>query len=170
MSTACLWKRPLRYSRISASRAAGTWTNLKAGRHAGPITAWCSFPKYINAFMSLKVEQYVDLDTHGMFICTVTEAACHERCGDHDLYVLPEECEAEAWRQTAKRALSARSADTFMRETPFPTTISVPYASMERRILSPSGKYQVFLAIWKNRGMIIPCTSDVPGPHRKAEP
>lgn len=30
--------------------------------------------KYINAFMSLKVEQYVDLDTHGMFICTVTEA------------------------------------------------------------------------------------------------
>ena len=31
-------------------------------------------PKYINAFMSLKVEQYIDLDTHGMFICTVTEA------------------------------------------------------------------------------------------------
>jgi flavorubredoxin/flavin reductase (DIM6/NTAB) family NADH-FMN oxidoreductase RutF len=31
-------------------------------------------PRYINAFMSLKVEQYVDLDTHGMFICTVTEA------------------------------------------------------------------------------------------------
>ena len=24
--------------------------------------------------MSLKVEQYVDLDTHGMFICSVTEA------------------------------------------------------------------------------------------------
>ncbi|MBR0466706.1 MAG: flavin reductase [Clostridia bacterium] len=31
-------------------------------------------PHYINAFMSLKVEQYVDLDTHGMFICSVTEA------------------------------------------------------------------------------------------------
>ena len=31
-------------------------------------------PSYINAFMSLKVEQYVDLDTHGMFICSVTEA------------------------------------------------------------------------------------------------
>ena len=30
--------------------------------------------RYINAFMSLKVEQYVDLDTHGMFICEVTEA------------------------------------------------------------------------------------------------
>ncbi len=31
-------------------------------------------PRYINSFMSLKVEQYVDLDTHGMFICSVTEA------------------------------------------------------------------------------------------------
>ncbi len=31
-------------------------------------------PKYINSFMSLKVEQYVDLGTHGMFICSVTEA------------------------------------------------------------------------------------------------
>ena len=30
--------------------------------------------KYINAFMSLKVEDYVDLCTHGMFICSVTEA------------------------------------------------------------------------------------------------
>lgn len=31
-------------------------------------------PHYINAFMSLEVEQYVDLDTHGMFICHITEA------------------------------------------------------------------------------------------------
>ncbi len=31
-------------------------------------------PHYINSFMSLKVEQYLDLDTHGMFICSVTEA------------------------------------------------------------------------------------------------
>ena len=31
-------------------------------------------PRYINAFLSLRVEEYVDLDTHGMFICTVTEA------------------------------------------------------------------------------------------------
>ena len=30
--------------------------------------------KYINAFLSLKVEQYVDLGTHGMFICSVTES------------------------------------------------------------------------------------------------
>ena len=44
------------------------------------LTPLCSdnglafLPKYINSFMSLKVEQYVDLDTHGMFICSVTEA------------------------------------------------------------------------------------------------
>ena len=31
-------------------------------------------PHYINAMMSLKVVQYVDLGTHGMFICEVTEA------------------------------------------------------------------------------------------------
>ena len=31
-------------------------------------------PRNINSFMSLKVESYVDLDTHGMFICSVTEA------------------------------------------------------------------------------------------------
>ncbi|MBQ4510377.1 MAG: flavin reductase [Clostridia bacterium] len=31
-------------------------------------------PRYINSFMSLKVEDYIDLDTHGLFICSVTEA------------------------------------------------------------------------------------------------
>ena len=31
-------------------------------------------PHYINSFMSLKVEDYVDLDSHGMFICSVTES------------------------------------------------------------------------------------------------
>ncbi len=31
-------------------------------------------PRYINAVMSLQVEQYVDLGSHGMFICAVTEA------------------------------------------------------------------------------------------------
>ncbi len=31
-------------------------------------------PRYINAFMSLEVERYVDLDTHGIFICNITEA------------------------------------------------------------------------------------------------
>lgn len=31
-------------------------------------------PEHSNAFLSLEVERYVDLDTHGMFLCSVTEA------------------------------------------------------------------------------------------------
>ncbi len=30
--------------------------------------------RYINAFLSLKVENYIDLGSHGLFICSVTEA------------------------------------------------------------------------------------------------
>ncbi|MBR7041421.1 MAG: flavin reductase [Clostridia bacterium] len=56
---------------------------FRSGRTANKFEGWeilrsdnglTFLPKYINAFMSLKVEQYVDLDTHGMFICQVTEA------------------------------------------------------------------------------------------------
>ena len=56
---------------------------FQSGRTVDKFTGWeplrsdnglVFLPRYINAFMSLKVEQYVDLDTHGMFICTVTEA------------------------------------------------------------------------------------------------
>ncbi len=31
-------------------------------------------PSYINSFLSLKVEDYLDLDSHGLFICSITEA------------------------------------------------------------------------------------------------
>ena len=31
-------------------------------------------PRYINMFMSLSVVDYIDLGTHGMFICSLTEA------------------------------------------------------------------------------------------------
>ena len=31
-------------------------------------------PRYINSFISLKVDQYIDLGTHGMFICSITES------------------------------------------------------------------------------------------------
>ena len=30
--------------------------------------------KYINSYISLKVEQYIDFETHGMFVCTVEDA------------------------------------------------------------------------------------------------
>lgn len=29
--------------------------------------------QYVNAVLSLKVEEYIDMDSHGMFICSVTE-------------------------------------------------------------------------------------------------
>jgi len=38
-------------------------------------------PRHINSFLSLQVEQYVDLGTHGMFICAVTEARV---CGSRE--------------------------------------------------------------------------------------
>ena len=56
---------------------------FQSGRQVDKFAGWETprsenglviLPKYINAFMSLKVEQYVDLGTHGMFICSVTEA------------------------------------------------------------------------------------------------
>ena len=56
---------------------------FQSGRVADKFAGWAEvrsdnglriLPKYINAVFSLKVEQYVDLGTHGMFICSVTEA------------------------------------------------------------------------------------------------
>lgn len=35
--------------------------------------------KYINSYISLKVEDYIDLGTHGMFICSICEAECVSR-------------------------------------------------------------------------------------------
>ena len=59
------------------------WFGFESGRNADKFTesellrsdnGLVFLSKNINSFMSLSVEQYVDLDTHGMFICSVTEA------------------------------------------------------------------------------------------------
>ena len=56
---------------------------FQSGRVADKFDGWAEvrsdnglriLPKYINAVISLKVEQYVDLGSHGMFICSVSEA------------------------------------------------------------------------------------------------
>ena len=56
---------------------------FQSGRTADKLKGWETgrsdnglvfLKHYINAFMSLKVENYIDMDTHGLFICTVTEA------------------------------------------------------------------------------------------------
>ena len=56
---------------FQSGRTADKFANMETLRSDNGLVF---LPKYINAFMSLKVEQNVDLDTHGMFICTVTEA------------------------------------------------------------------------------------------------
>ena len=48
--------------------------NINKENYSHHVIKQTGVMKYINAFMSLKVEQYVDLGTHGMFICSVAEA------------------------------------------------------------------------------------------------
>ena len=56
---------------------------FRSGRAADKFEGWeplrsdnglLFLPQYINAFLSLKVEEHLDLGTHGMFLCTVTES------------------------------------------------------------------------------------------------
>ena len=56
---------------FQSGRTANKFANIDAPRADNGLVF---LPQYINAFLSLKVEQYIDLDTHGMFICSVTEA------------------------------------------------------------------------------------------------
>ena len=56
---------------FQSGRNANKFENINALRSDNGLAY---LPQYINAMISLKVEQYVDLDTHGMFICTITEA------------------------------------------------------------------------------------------------
>ncbi len=54
-----------------SGRNVNKFENCEPGRSDNGLVY---LPRYINSFMSLKVEAYVDLDTHGMFICSVTES------------------------------------------------------------------------------------------------
>ena len=54
-----------------SGRTADKFSDIEILRSDNGLTF---LPKYINSFMSLKVTDYIDLDTHGMFICSVTES------------------------------------------------------------------------------------------------
>ena len=56
---------------FQSGRNVNKFENCEPQRSANGLVV---LPRYINAFLSLSVEQYVDLDTHGMFICSVDEA------------------------------------------------------------------------------------------------
>ncbi len=56
---------------FQSGRNANKFEDLVPARSANGLAI---LPRYINAVLSLKVESYVDLETHGMFICSITEA------------------------------------------------------------------------------------------------
>ncbi len=56
---------------FKSGRTADKFAGLKTLRSDNGLVF---LTKYINSFISLKVVQYVDLDTHGMFICEITES------------------------------------------------------------------------------------------------
>lgn len=56
---------------FQSGRSADKFKNIEVLRSDNSLAF---LPRYINSFMSLKVEKEVDFDTHIMFICSVTEA------------------------------------------------------------------------------------------------
>lgn len=56
---------------FTSGRSTNKFENCEPIRSANGLVV---LPRYTNSFMSLKVEQYIDLDTHGMFICSITES------------------------------------------------------------------------------------------------
>ena len=92
-------------------------------------------PKYINSFMSLKVEQYVDLDTHGMFICSVTEARV---ISDKETmtYTYYQNNVKPKPQTEAKKDMSARYADTFTRAMNSPMILCARCANTAQPILN----------------------------------
>ena len=88
--------------------------------------------------MSLKVEQYVDLGTHGMFICSVTEARV---VSDQETmsYTYYQKNENQNQRQKARKALYVKSADISTKATNFRKITSAHCANMAQWISSRLG-------------------------------
>lgn len=92
-------------------------------------------PRYINSFMSLKVEQYIDLDTHGMFICSVTEARVISKT-ETMTYTYYQNNVKPKPETEGKKVLYVRFAVIYMRVMSFLMIIFVRFASMVRQILN----------------------------------
>ena len=77
----------------------------------------------------------MDLDTHGMFICTVTEARV---MSDKETmtYTYYQKNVKPNHRQKERKDLSVSFADTSTKEMSCRMTLSVRFANMEWRILS----------------------------------
>ena len=82
--------------------------------------------------MSLKVEQYVDLGTHGMFICSVTEARVISDRDTMTYTYYQQNVKPQPRDRRQERASYARSAATSTRATSFPKISSVRFANTEQ--------------------------------------
>ena len=80
--------------------------------------------KYINAFMSLKVEDYVDLGTHGMFICSVTEARVMSNQETMTYTYYQNNVKTKNRKPKERKVLSAKSAVISTRAMNFRQTTS----------------------------------------------
>lgn len=118
----------LRISGFQSGRTADKFAKYEVLRSDNGLVF---LPKYINSFMSLKVEQYIDLDTHGMFICSITEARVISNVETMTYSYYQSSVKPKPGRQKARRALSARYADMFMREMSCRKTLFVHSVSME---------------------------------------
>ena len=96
-------------------------------------------PRFINAFMSLKVENYIDLGSHGMFICSVEEArVMSER--ETMTYTYYQNNVKPKPQTEGKKGFVCKVCGYIYEGDTLPTTSSARCASTARRILSRSGK------------------------------
>lgn len=134
MSTAC--RSTLRFLCLSASAS-------KVAEIPISLPVWISgrsdnglafLNSHINSFMSLKTVSYVDLDTHGMFICEITEARV---MSDRETmtYTYYQKNVKPKPRPRAFPAMSARCADMYMRAKLCLMILSVRFVSTARPIL-----------------------------------
>lgn len=93
-------------------------------------------PRYINAFMSLKVEQYVDFGTHGMFICSITEARVISNA-ETMTYTYYQNNVKPKPQTEGKKGFVCKSVVTFTRVMSCRTILSARCASTEPLILNP---------------------------------
>lgn len=92
--------------------------------------------RYINSFMSLKVKSYVDVGTHGMFICEVTEARVINSNPTMTYTLIIKKTLNRSRKPKERKVTYVKYADTCTNEKNYPKTTYVRCVNTERRILS----------------------------------
>lgn len=93
-------------------------------------------PEHISAYLSLNVENSLDLGTHVLFLCSVVESQVLSKAENMTYAYYQKNVKPNPRKKRRKRrALCARFAGMYMRVTPCRRILSVLYASTELRIL-----------------------------------